>query len=107
MAVGGFDFLMWFKLMDEPEIWGLSVDSCVCVEFKVWAKESFFSPCFLLIMCRCKRASLHVSMCAHFYFDVGSRRLDTMKWLMVQPHTDFYPVSKSAAAKMRCCLSMR
>lgn len=35
MAVGGFDFLMWFKLMDEPEIWGLSVDSCVCVEFKV------------------------------------------------------------------------
>lgn len=31
MAVGGFDFLMWFKLMDEQEIWGRSVDVCVCV----------------------------------------------------------------------------
>lgn len=70
------------------------------------AKEPFFSLRFLLIMCRCKCA-LHVSMCAHFWFDVGSRRLDPMKWLMVQPHADFYPASKSAAAKMRCCLSMK
>lgn len=31
MAVGGFDFLMWFKLMDEQEIWGRRVDVCVCV----------------------------------------------------------------------------
>lgn len=31
MAVGGFDFLMWFKLMDEQEIWGLGVDACICV----------------------------------------------------------------------------
>lgn len=30
MAVGGFDFLMWFKLMDEQEVWGLSVDVCLC-----------------------------------------------------------------------------
>ncbi len=31
MAVGGFDFLMWLKLMDEQEIWGRSVYVCGCV----------------------------------------------------------------------------
>lgn len=77
VAVGGFDFLMWFKLMDEQEICGLGVDVCVCAErmekgssFRVRLKYFFSS--LLARVCACAPLFAYVCLCVHMLWGVDS-----------------------------------